>query len=108
MKRKEQLKPHLMKCVVAGSVIALAGAIYTSLMFKSGLLNLPGYIIWHIVSLLCGGGAGFVGGVLIALIPVRLPSAASYLVGALGGAFGFYLQMYFFLIYMFKNSPTSF
>lgn len=106
--REEQLKSHLRKSVGAGSIIALAGSVYISQMFRPGLLSLPWFIAWHVISLLCGGGAGFIGGLLVDLIPIRLSPAVSYLVGALAGAFGFYWQVRLFLLYMFRHNPTSF
>jgi hypothetical protein len=108
MMRERQLKSHRGSGLLAGSTIGLAVAILTSQSFKPGLLGLPWLITWYVVSLLCGGGAGFVGGFLVSLIPIRLTSAVSYLVGALFGMFGCYLQVYLFLLYMFRSNPTSF
>jgi hypothetical protein len=45
---------------------------------------------------------------LVNLIPVRSIPAVSYGVGALFGMFGYYLQLSLFLLYMFRNNPTSF
>ena len=108
MMREGQLKSHCRNGLLAGSIIGLAVAILTSLSFKPGLLGLPWLIIWYVVNLLCGGGAGFVGGFLVSLIPIRLTSAVSYLVGALFGMVGGYLQVSLFLLYMFRNNPTPF
>ena len=108
MMREGQLKSHLRNGAVAGSIIALTGSVFTSQMFRPGLLSLPCLIAWHAVSMLCGGGAGLVGGLLVGLMPIRLISVAGYLVGALCGVFGYYLQVYLFLLYMFRNNPTSF
>jgi hypothetical protein len=94
--------------LLAGSIIALAVSVFHSQMFKPGLRGLPWLITWYLVSLLCGGGAGFVGGLLVSLIPIRLISAVGYLVGALFGVFGYYLQVYLFQLYVFRNNPTSF
>jgi hypothetical protein len=102
------LKSHYRNGMIAGSIIALAGSIFTSLCFKPGLLSLPWLIAWYVVSLLVGGGAGFVGGFLASLIPVRLSAVVSYSAGALFGAVGFYWQVYLFLLYGFRNNPTLF
>ena len=103
-----QLKSHHRNGLLAGSIIALAVSVFHSQTFKPGLLGLPWLITWYLVSLLCGGGAGFVGGLLVSLIPIRLISAVGYLVGALFGVFGYCLQVYLFLLYVFRNNPTSF
>ena len=108
MDERGQLKSHHRNGLLAGAIIALTVSVFTSLMFKPGLLGLPGLIAWYLVSLLCGGGAGFVGGLLVNLIPIRLPPAVGYVVGALFGALGYYLQVYAFLLYVFRNNPTSF
>ena len=108
MMREWQFKSQRRNGLLAGSIIALALSVFTSLWFKPGLLGLPGLITWYAISLLCGGGAGFVGGLLVSLIPIRLSSAIGYLVGALFGVFGYYVQLNLFLSYMFWNNPTSF
>ncbi len=103
-----QLKSHHRNGLLAGSIIALAVSVVQSQTFNPGFLGLPWLITWYLVSLLCGGGAGFVGGILVSLIPIRLISAVGYLVGALFGVFGYYLQVYLFLLYFFRNNPSSF
>jgi hypothetical protein len=108
MMRKGKLKPHHWNGLLAGSIIALVVSIPYSQAFKPSLREPPWLITWYLVSSLCGGGAGFAGGLLVGLIPIRLPSAVGYLVGALFGAFGYYVQVYLFLLYMFRDYPTSF
>jgi hypothetical protein len=108
MMRKDNTRSHHRNGLLAGAIFALAVSIFTSQWFKSDFRVLPWLITWYLVSLLCGGGAGFVGGFLVSLIPIRLSSAVGYLVGALFGAFGYYLQVYLFLLYAFRNWPTSF
>ncbi|MCJ7825933.1 MAG: hypothetical protein MUP44_13630 [Anaerolineales bacterium] len=102
------MKSHHRNGLLAGSIIALAVSVFVSQWFKPGLFSPPWLIAWYLGSLLCGGGAGFVGGLLVSLIPTRLISAVGYIVGALFGVFGFYLQVYLFLFYVFRNNPTSF
>ena len=94
--------------LLAGSVVALALSIFTAQHFKPGLLTLPWLVVWYGVSLLFGGAAGFAGGFLANRMPVRAASAVAYAAGAAFGALGFLLQLYLFLSYMFRNSPTSF
>jgi len=108
MLREGQLKSHYRNGLVAGSIIALLASVYASLNFRPGLLELPFLVAWHTVSLLFGGVAGLVAGFLVSQIPVRMNPIVSHLAGALFGAFGFYLQMYLFLLYMFRTYPTSF
>lgn len=111
MMREGQLKSHHRNGLLAGYIIALAVSVFDSQMIRPDLLESLGLrwlITWYLVSLLCGGGAGFVGGLLVSLIPIRLPSAVSYLVGALFGVFGHYLQVCLFLLYVFRVTPTSF
>ncbi len=102
------MKSHHRNGLLAGCIIALAVSVFTSQMFKPGLVRLPWLITWYLVSLLCGGGAGFVGGVLAGLIPVRLRYAGSYLVGAMFGVLGYVIQLYLFLLYAFRNAPSTF
>jgi len=108
MLREGQLKPHYRNGLVAGAIIALLASVYASLNFRPGLLEPLFLVAWYMVSLLFGGAAGLVAGFLVSRIPVRLNPIVSYLVGALFGAFGFYLQLYAFLLYMFRTYPTSF
>ena len=108
MMRKDNRKSHYRNGLLAGAIIALALSVFTSRSFKPGFREPPWLITWYLVSLLCGGGEGFVGGLLVSLIPIRLISAVGYFVGALFGAFGYYLQVYSFLLYVFRNYPTSF
>ena len=103
------MKSHHRNGLLAGSIIALAVSVFHSqTLFKPGVLGLPWLITWYLVSLLFGGGAGFVGGLLVSLIPIRLKSTVGYLVGALFGVVGYYLQVYLFLLYFFRHNPTSF
>lgn len=108
MSRKVQLNSHSRNGLVAGSIIALLASVFASLSFKPGLLELPLLIAWYIVSLLIGSVIGLVAGLLVSWIPVRLSPIFSYLAGALFGAFGFYLQLSLFLLYMFRIYPASF
>jgi hypothetical protein len=103
-----QLKSHLRNGLLAGSTIALAVSVFQSQTFKPGFLGSPWLINWYLVSLLCGGGAGFVGGLLVSMIPIRLISTVGYLMGALFGVFGYYLQVYLFLLNFFRINPSSF
>jgi hypothetical protein len=109
MMREGKLESHQRRNgLLAGSIVALAVSVFTLMSFRPGLLGPPWLVTWCVVSILCGGGAGFVGGMLVNLIPVRSIPAVSYGVGALFGMFGYYLQLSLFLLYMFRNNPTSF
>ena len=106
--REGKWKSHPGNGQLAGSIIALAVSVFTIQSFRPGLLGPPWLIAWCVASIIVGGGAGFVGGILVNLIPVRLTPAVSYIVGALFGLFGYYLQLSLFLLYMFRNNPASF
>ena len=108
MTREGLLKSPRWNGLLAGSVVALALSIFTAQHFKPGLLTLPWLVVWYAISLLLGGALGFAGGLLASRLPVRAASAVGYAAGAAFGALGFLLQLYLFLSYMFRNSPTAF
>jgi hypothetical protein len=102
------LKFPFWNALLSGAVIAGVVSAFHTQMFKPGILTLPWLIVWYVVSIMCGGGAGFVGGFLVSMVPVRLSPAIGYVVGALFGLFGYYLQVFVFLLYYFRNNPSSF
>jgi hypothetical protein len=108
MLRKLRFKPHHKNGLIAGSITALSLSIFNSQMFKPDLLEPPWLITYYLVSLFIGGGAGFVAGFLVSRIPIRQISPVSYFVGALFGAFGYLLQLSLFLMFIFRNNPSSF
>ena len=104
----KRVKGYYWKGFLAGAFIALIASVLVSQAFKPGLLELPWLVAWYLLSFIIGGIAGFAGVFLVNMIPVRMISAVYYIVGALFGAFAFYMQFWLFLLYMFKNNPTSF
>jgi len=97
-----------LNALLAGAIIAVIISVFHTQTFKPGILTPPWLIVWYVASIICGGGAGYVGGFLVSLIPGRLTSAIVFVVGGLFGLFGYYLQVYFFLLYYFSNNPSSF
>jgi hypothetical protein len=108
MLRKWHLKSIHWSGFLTGSILALAVSMVHSRNFKPEFQD-PGWlIIWYVVSFLLGGSAGLIGGFLASLIPFRLPSVISALMGAGFGIFGYYLQVSLLLLTVFRINPTSF
>lgn len=99
---------HRRNGLLAGAIVALALSIYTSLSFRLGVMGVPGYVAWNLVSILVGGGAGFFGGLIVDEIPVRLIPIVGYLVGLVCGALCFALQLYTLLVILLARNPGSF
>lgn len=102
------MKPHMRNGLIAGTSIGIAFSIITLVSFKPGLLEAPWMIVWVVVSLLCGVGAGLLGGFLVSLVHGRIVSVVSLLVGAIFGLVACYFQLSLFLMVMFRNNPTTF
>jgi hypothetical protein len=96
------MRPIIRKGLVAGAIVALVVSFFHSQMFRSDVFGWSGLIVWYLVSLLLGCGSGFLAGLLISLIPARLNSSLSYLGGALFGVVGYLIQVYLFLLYVFR------
>jgi hypothetical protein len=92
------------KGLVAGAVVALIISVLHSQMFRSDVFGWSGLIAWYLVSLLLGCIAGFMAGLLISQIPARLNSSVAYVGGALFGTFAYLIQVYLFLIYVFRTA----
>lgn len=101
-------KPHRRSGLIAGATVALALAFFIALKFRPGLLAPPGLALWYAASLLVGGAAGLAGGTLAGRLVPRATAAVRHLAGALFGALGFLLQLWLFLLIMFRSRPASF
>ncbi len=94
--------------LIAGAVTALALSIYVSFHFRAGLLEPFWLAVWYLVSIFLGGISGVVGNYLAGLLHLNLNSVARIVVGASFGLGAFIIQLYLFIILMFRISNTPF
>lgn len=87
--------------VISGAFVVLIVSILHSREFRLDVWAPVDFMAWYALSLLIGGVSGFVGSLLLGVIPVRIPSAVEYGAGALLGLLGYVLQLYVFLTIVF-------
>lgn len=92
------------KGLLAGAISAFVVSVSHSLLFRADLFEWYGRIVWYLVSILVGGAAGFTAGLLVSWIPARVNPSVAYLGGALFGIFGYLIQFYLFLWYVFSTT----
>jgi|GEM_PF-5357225 len=98
------MRPVTRKGLLAGAITGLIISLFHSQMFKFDLFGWSGLVAWYLLSLLVGCGIGFLADLLSRLIPVKVNSSLVYFGGALFGAFGYLIQVYLLLLYMFKHT----
>jgi hypothetical protein len=98
------MRPLTKKGMLAGAIVALVVSIFHSQLFRSDLFEWYGLIAWYLVSFLLGCAAGYIAGLLISWIPARVNPSVAYFVGALFGIFGYLIQFYLFMLYVFRNT----
>ena len=96
--------PVMRKGMAAGAITSLVIAFFHSQIFRFDLFGWSGLIAWFLVSFILGCGAGFIADLLLRLIPAKANSLLAYIGGALFGAFGYYIQAYLFLLYVFRHT----
>jgi membrane associated rhomboid family serine protease len=92
----------------AGAVVVLFISILHSQTFRSDVFGWSELIAWYLVSLLVGCITGYIAGLLISLIPARLNSSVAGVGGALFGIFAYYIQVFLYIIYVFRTTSSDY
>lgn len=92
------------KSLVAGAVVVLVVSILHSQTFRADVFGWSRLLAWYLASLLVGGAAGCLAGLLLSRIPARLNAWVAYAGGALLGMAAYSVQVYLFLLYVFRHT----
>lgn len=88
--------------LVSGAVLALTISVIHSTAFRPDFWSPAGLAAWYLLSILIGGAASLVVGVLLSLSPIRIPSLMTYVIGAGFVLMAYYFQVYALLIVLFQ------